>query len=418
MGEKIYKIFKLKTLKIIIALIILILLGVFFYCIYSKSDFKRKVFSDEFLNGSNIVINNLDNNEVESLSKLCKVWGFIKYYHPKAIEGDIDMDFELFKVIPLVMEAKNEEAVNRVIYDWVNSFGEFDEGVYSEEYEEECALKVGDVILRINDKDIFEVINEQSKYFSFSWEEAIVNTLAYNLFRSKEYSLTLKVERAGSELIEDIKCYNVSDVNIAEVKGESHELLEGNIGDINPGALAKGEIEKIMKNLKYTDSIIVDLRYFPSDMIAYTMPNYLLPEKTVFSKGTIANIAVPGEFIFCEDITVGMKNPDYYKGKVVIIINECTQSQGEFTAMALRRAPNAVVIGENSVGADGNVSYINLPGGVTTVISGVGIYTPETFETQRVGVKPDIYVKPTIEGIRSGKDELLDKAIEIVKDKK
>ena len=367
MGEKIYKFLKLKTLKIIIALIILILLGVFFYCIYSKSDFNRKVSSDEFLNGSNIVINNLDNSEVENLSKLCKVWGFIKYYHPKAIEGDIDMDFELFKVIPLVMEAKNEKAVNRVIYDWVNSFGEFDEGVYSEEYEEECALKV---------------------------------------------------ERAGSELIEDVKCYNVSDVNIAEVKGESHELLEGNIGYINPGALAKGEIEKVMKNLKYTDSIIVDLRYFPSDMIAYTMPNYLLPEKTVFSSGTIANKAVPGEFIFCEDITVGMKNPDYYKGKVVIIINECTQSEGEFTAMALRMAPNAVVIGENSVGADGNVSYINLPGGVTTVISGVGIYTPETFETQRVGVKPDIYVKPTIEGIRSGKDELLDKAIEIVKDKK
>lgn len=586
MEEKIYKFFKLKTLKIIIALIILILLGVFFYCIYSKSDFNRKVSSDEFLNGSNIVINNLDNSEVESLSKLCKVWGFIKYYHPKAIEGDIDMDFELFKVIPLVMEAKNEKAVNRVIYDWVNSFGEFDEGVYSEEYEvkvtapikwiddeeylserlskalakisksyvkdrdkayvnykgdsiysnfdnekeypvinyeddgykllsvfrywniieyynpyrtvmeenwdevlkkfivkiiqsdddlsykltlselvsrihdthavikddastlfnywghniapikflvvdnkivvtdiikeyeEECALKVGDVILRINDKDIFEVIKEQSKYLSFSREDAIVNTLAYNLFRSKEDSLTLKVERAGSELIEDVKCYNVSDVNIAEVKGESHELLEGNIGYINPGALAKGEIEKVMKNLKYTDSIIVDLRYFPSDMIAYTMPNYLLPEKTVFSKGTIANKAVPGEFIFCEDITVGMKNPDYYKVKVVIIINECTQSQGEFTAMALRRAPNAVVIGENSVGADGNVSYINLPGGVTTVISGVGIYTPETFETQRVGVKPDIYVKPTIEGIRSGKDELLDKAIEIVKDKK
>lgn len=83
--------------------------------------------------------------------------------------------------------------------------------------------------------------------------------------------------------------------------------------------------------------------------------------------------------------------------------------------MALRKAPNATVIGENSIGADGNVANINLPGGVITTITGIGIYTPETSETQRVGIEPDIYVKPTIQGIRDGKDELLDYAIELIK---
>ncbi|MEG2936206.1 MAG: S41 family peptidase [Clostridium sp.] len=586
MSKEIKRIIGAPYIKIIFALIIITILGVLFYFNYNKSDFTSEISKEEFEKGSNIIINNLDNNDVEGLSKLCKVWGFVKYYHPKAIEGSTDMDFQLFRLIPVVMKADSQKAVNKVIYDWVQSLGDFHEGVYNSNYEakvtaptkwiedeeylserlskalikisksyvqdrdkayvnykgnsiysnfdnekeypvinyeddgykllsvfrywniiqyynpyrtimeenwdevlkefivkiiqsdddlsykltlselvsrihdthaviddnastlfnywgnniapikflvvdnkivvtdiikgyeEECALKVGDAIMTVNDKEIFEVIKERSKYLSFSREDAIVNTLAYNLFRTKEDSLILKVERAGSELTEEVKCYNLSEVNIAEVNDESHEILEGNIGYINPGALAKDEIGKVMKNLKDTEGIIVDLRYYPSDMIAYTMPNYLLPEKKVFSRGTIANKAVPGEFVFCEDIIVGMKNPDYYKGKVVIIINECTQSNGEFTAMALRMAPNAVVIGENSVGADGDVSYINLPGGVTTAISGIGIYTPETFETQRVGVKPDIYVKPTIEGIRSGKDELLEKAIEIVKDKK
>jgi len=48
------------------------------------------------------------------------------------------------------------------------------------------------------------------------------------------------------------------------------------------------------------------------------------------------------------------------------------------------------------------------------MISGSGVYYPDGTETQRVGIVPDIEVKPTIEGIKNGKDELLEKAIEII----
>jgi C-terminal processing protease CtpA/Prc len=48
-------------------------------------------------------------------------------------------------------------------------------------------------------------------------------------------------------------------------------------------------------------------------------------------------------------------------------------------------------------------------------MSSVGIYYPDGRETQRIGIVPDIEVKPTIQGIRVGRDELLEKAIEIIK---
>lgn len=564
-----------KLVLIAIAIIITIS-GIFYY--YNN----RSYFDTEFKRGSNIVIDDLDNNEIESLNKLCKVWGFAKYYHPKIIDGSKNWDFELFRVMPMVMEAKSQEEVNTVLYDWLNKLGEFKENAYSEnpevmvkadtnwisneeylskdlsnllvkmsksyisdrdrayvnykddsiysnfdneleyifdykddgykllslfrywniieyyypyrtvmgedwnevlnefipkiiqsdddlsykltlseltskihdshasindmagtlynywgtniapikfllvenkivvtdiinKYENNCNLKIGDVILEINNKDIFEIIKEKSKYISFSRDEAIVNNLRYYLFRTSDDILNLKIERNGEDLIEEVRCYDLKEVDIGEINGKSHELLSDNIGYINPGVLAKDEIDRIMDKFKDTDGIIVDLRYYPSDMIAYTMPNYLLPEETVFSKLTIPNKAIPGEFIFTEDITVGKNNKDYYKGKIVVIINECTQSNAEFTAMALRKSPNTVVIGENSIGADGNMANITLPGGIRTTITGIGVYTPEGLETQRVGVKPDIYVKPTIQGIRDGKDELLEKAIEISK---
>jgi C-terminal processing protease CtpA/Prc len=48
------------------------------------------------------------------------------------------------------------------------------------------------------------------------------------------------------------------------------------------------------------------------------------------------------------------------------------------------------------------------------MISGLGVYYPDGTETQRVGIVPDIIIKPTIKGIKEGKDEVLEKAIEII----
>lgn len=74
----------------------------------------------------------------------------------------------------------------------------------------------------------------------------------------------------------------------------------------------------------------------------------------------------------------------------------------------------SVIVGSTTAGADGNVSSIVLPGGLQTMISGVGVYYPDGTETQRIGIVPDIIVKPTIEGIKIGKDEVLEKAIELI----
>ena len=64
-----------------------------------------------------------------------------------------------------------------------------------------------------------------------------------------------------------------------------------------------------------------------------------------------------------------------------------------------------------TAGADGNVSSIPLPGGLNTMISGIGVFYPDKRPTQRVGIIPDREVKPTIAGIRAGRDEVLEAGI-------
>lgn len=199
-----------------------------------------------------------------------------------------------------------------------------------------------------------------------------------------------------------------------DIDEDSHKLIDKNIGYINPGKLAEGEIDKIMDKFMDTKGLIVDLRYYPSDFIVYSLGKYLMPKEVTFAKTSVPNQSVPGEFILYEDLKVGSDNKNYYKGKVMILMNERSQSQSEFTVMSLRNAPNAKVIGSDSIGTDGNVASFSLPGGVNTLITGVGIYNPDKSQTQRIGIKPDIYIEPTIQGIKEGRDELLEKAIEII----
>tara|TARA_A100000171_G_C2133691_1_gene148477 strand:- start:2892 stop:3245 length:354 start_codon:yes stop_codon:yes gene_type:complete len=101
-----------------------------------------------------------------------------------------------------------------------------------------------------------------------------------------------------------------------------------------------------------------------------------------------------------------------YANRVVLLVNEFTQSFGEFTAMCLQTGDQVTTIGSRTAGADGNVSKMELPGGLSTWISGIGVFYPDGTETQRNGIKLNYEVKPSISGILEGRDEVLEMAIQ------
>jgi len=94
-----------------------------------------------------------------------------------------------------------------------------------------------------------------------------------------------------------------------------------------------------------------------------------------------------------------------------VLVDEVSQSQAEYTTMAFRAA-GAKVVGSTTAGADGNVSAIPLPGGLRSMVSGIGVFYPDKRPTQRVGIVPDLEVRPTIAGIRDGRDEVLEAGVQ------
>jgi len=156
--------------------------------------------------------------------------------------------------------------------------------------------------------------------------------------------------------------------------------------------------------------LIIDIRNYPSEFMVFALGSLLVDHKTDFVRFTHGDLSNPGAFHWGPPLSLEPKQP-HYPGKVVILVDEFTQSQAEYTTMAFRSSPRTKVIGSTTAGADGNVSPIPLPGGFRSMISGIGVFYPNKKPTQRIGIIPDREVKPTIAGISAGRDEVLEAAI-------
>ena len=539
----------------------------------------------EFDEDSKIASITLTESKIDDLTVLGKVWGFLKYYHPAVAKGDYNWDYELFRVLPKILAAKNKTERNDVLSAWVDGFGKVEsgkekknkepvkinpdliwinnselgdklnaqltdiknakrtdenyyiavaEGVgnalfdnehlyskmkypdagfrllclyrywniiqyyypYKNLFEEnwndilkeyipkfnnagneldyqlatlsiiarvhdthaniwgrnetlenyrglkyapveitfvenkavvtdyydtisgvKTGLKIGNVIESINNKSVEDIVKERLPLTPASNYPTQLRDIAPNLLRTNDTVLNVGYTDGVMHFNTKIKCVAASKVNLYKKfykKDTCFKLINKDIAYIYPGSIKNEYLPKIMPEVLKKKGLIIDLRCYPSEFVVFTLSKYLLPEKTSFVKFSYGSILSPGLFLMTDELKVGEKNKDYFKGKVVILVNETTQSQAEYTTMALRTAPKATVIGSTTAGADGNVSQIYLPGNISTMISGIGIYYPDGKETQRVGIIPNIVSSPTIKGIKEGKDELLEQAIEII----
>ena len=540
----------------------------------------------EFDNGSQIVSISVDKNQIENLKTLGLIWGFLKYYHPNIATGEYNWDYELFRILPEVLNSENGKNRDQILVKWIDNFGQFSEGreikvkspeikiepdliwiknssfsvelttlllkvknanrrvenyyvglqpfvgnpdfknengyssmkypdagfrlltlyrywniiqyyfpyknlfdedwenvleefipkiinvnnetdytlavleligrvhdthaniwgvnqvlnnylgikyaavdltfienkpvvtgYYDEKSGKDTGLEIGDIITAINNIPIEEIIKDRLKYAPASNFSTQLRDIATNLLRTNDSIINIDFMRNEKTELKQITAYSKDRINIYSKfsrKDTCFKMLNPHIAYIYPGTIKSAYLPEIMKQTKNTKGIIIDMRCYPSEFVVFSLGEYLMPNASEFVKFSKGSITDPGVFTLTDVLKVGAENKDYYTGKVILLINEITQSQAEYTTMAFRVAPQATVIGSTTAGADGNVSQFYLPGGISTMISGIGVYYPDGKETQRVGIVPDIEIKPSIEGIKKRRDELMEKAIEII----
>lgn len=386
--------------------------------------------------------------EEERLLGLFRVWNAIEYYFPYIDIMDESWHDLLREFIPKMLQASDLQSFELTIYELTahlhdghtimingqtlhNTFGKYLAPVNMLRTKEgqwvvsdlfwDCPLQAGDVILKLDGTDIKEVEENRKKYISVPNDEKLLNRLGVYLLRSQDEEMGITVLRDGKEQTYTVKGTTQYKYFATSIE-TSHEILDGNVGLINPGALPKGNtgtvIQQVMNDLRDTDGLIVDLRQYPSDTNMHTfLSMYLQKAGTVYSIMTVPSQSVPGTFTKQKMVSWGVTPAAfYYEKPVVVLMDETSVSNPECSTMDLRTGDNVVVLGNNSLGTDGDITELPLPNGNLLWFTSCGVYTSEMGQTQRIGLTPDIEVYPTVEGIKEGRDELKEAAVAYIQE--
>lgn len=272
-------------------------------------------------------------------------------------------------------------------------------------------IKKGDEIIAINGILADEIIKEKAKYMPASNLSYQYQKLSKILLRTNENKVELTLSNAQGEYTEKVYTHLLKDIWLIAKAKPAHQEIGANIGYINPRELEKEDIKDVMKAFEDKAGIVFDLRCYPKFTV-HEFGKYFMPKRTVFAEYVKFDPKQPGQFNVANMQKIGEENADYYKGKIAILIDESSISRSEFTAMGIRVAPNAIVVGSTTAGADGESSSLILPGNLTARFTSNGVYNTDGSETQRVGIIPDVEVRPTIKGFRAGRDEVLEAAVQ------
>jgi Peptidase family S41 len=277
-------------------------------------------------------------------------------------------------------------------------------------------LKPGDVVTAIDGVAVTELVERWSPYYAASNQPTRLRDLARSMTRGACGPAAVSVSRDGKT--EEIKVERTAQSPSSASAGRTHDRPGGTFRKLSPdvaylklSSVKAAEASSYIESAAGTKGLIIDIRNYPSEFVVFALGSRLVEEPTAFARFTAGDLANPGAFHWQGPPLMLQPAAPRYTGRIVILIDEVSQSQAEYTTMAFRAAPNATVVGSTTAGADGNVSTIPLPGGLRSMVSGIGVFYPDRKPTQRVGIIPDIEARPTLQGIRSGRDEVLEAAL-------
>ena len=375
---------------------------------------------------------------------LYRFWNIIEYWFPYRDVVPEDWDKVLPDSLPRVALAKTPEAYKLAMIEVIakvhdthaNLWGSlevrpptgtcqlpvnvrFIEGRpvitgYAAQVGETSGMKPGDVITEVDGMAVEKLIDRWKPYYAASNEPTRLRDIALQMTRGACGKTAIRIRRNNDAM--EISAERVPSKDLKgiaythDLAGETFRLLSKDVAYLKLSSVKIDQAAKYIDSAAGTKGLIVDIRNYPSEFVVFALGTLFVDQKTDFVRFTRGDLSNPGAFYWGPPFALEPQQPPY-PGKVVILVDEVSQSQAEYTTMAFRSSPRATVIGSTTAGADGNVSPIPLPGGIRSLISGIGVFYPDKKPTQRVGIIPNREVKPTIAGIRAGRDEVLEAAI-------
>ena len=107
-----------------------------------------------------------------------------------------------------------------------------------------------------------------------------------------------------------------------------------------------------------------------------------------------------------------MRFADPYEGPLVLLVGPYSASAAEILSAAVQDHRRGKLIGRTTNGAVVPGQWFDLPDGGKMMIPISDFVRNNGNRIERVGVQPDIWVLPTLEDVRTGRDPVLERAVQ------
>lgn len=269
-------------------------------------------------------------------------------------------------------------------------------------------IALGDIILKIKNRGISKSIDQYLSNTTSSSNSSFMRQFSYTMLYNSIDSLNVEILKKDGKIVN--KFIHLSKEQILDeptslevTNAEKWSFVKPNIAYIKLDEVTSKDLKEIFKKVGQTDGLVLDLRNYPKNISPDEIPKYTYPRKKSYSKNLypVENMPSIGKFdnagylakMLQENSIAGKNNPNYYKGKIVLLVNNKTQSHAETVGMAIQQSPNCITIGEQTAGAVRYVVTFTIPDKTKVSFTGLGAFYPNGVGVQREGLHIEYFVK-------------------------
>ncbi len=298
-----------------------------------------------------------------------------------------------------------------IAWEWVEN-----KLIITDVYDDIVGLAIGDEVLKIDGQsaiDFFNEINSKISAGTDGWLK--YRAQSESLYGPKDSKLVLEIIDNKIELSRDKNMYQANRQN--SIKKITYKQINNDAFYLNLDLVSMDTINTLLPKLEDYKSIIFDLRGYPKGN--HGLISHLLKTKdTTEGWMKVPQIIYPDQENIAgwESYEWMLETATPYLGdkQIIFITDGSAISYAESFMGYIEGYELGTIIGQPTAGTNGNINPFELPGGYRLSWTGMKVYKHNGSQHHAIGVAPDIFVTKTIAGVKAGKDEFLEKAIEII----
>lgn len=274
------------------------------------------------------------------------------------------------------------------------------------------SVQPGDRITAIDGEDAGERFERQMALYSGSAQWRSYRAILDLLRGAPGNSMSLQVEREGEEFEAQLDFEATGPLETHSYPA-TEELASG-VFYVNLSAMDAETLDVLIPDLVEARGVVFDLRGYPGSAGDKVL-NHLLasPDDWTGWLNTMLARAPDGDLVTAVESGWAMQPAEpHIDARAVFLTDHRAISYAESILGMVKYHDLGTIVGSETAGANGNIIGLQLPGAFTALYTGMRAIGPDGVPIHGRGIEPDIRVVPTIEGLREGRDEVLERALE------